>query len=123
MERKEALTSLLKKVEAGDDIGILSNGLCDFAFCAGDLKGTAYQAFHGSLDCAKALHEAVLPGWHWGIEDNDQAEVFKEPVWDGDSGHWAPGPSVLSNWCDKDNPARAWLIAILRALIAEEDDG
>lgn len=70
----------------------------------------AIGAYIGYLDSAKALHEAVLPGWGW----------FLSPV----------GASVSSpteNIVDmpdkeffRDNtPARAWLLAILDALIAE----
>jgi hypothetical protein len=72
----------------------------------------AGEAYRGSLDAAKALHEAVLPGWTW--------------VWAGyGQGHVTPREGKYSRLAQsaecKNNPARAWLIAILEALIAKED--
>ena len=65
---------------------------------------TAYQAFSGSLDAANALHVALLPGWDWGVSSSNAAAVF--------SGKLISGPSDLAS---ADNPARAWLLAILLA--------
>lgn len=62
----------------------------------------AYDAFKGSLDAAKALHDALLPGW-WQqqrISTRTRVQV----------GNVAEMP-----WCYDDIPARAWLIAVLRA--------
>ncbi|MDR9395764.1 MAG: hypothetical protein RI571_15855 [Roseovarius sp.] len=106
-DRKKALTDLLEKVEAGGDVygfGGLGTPL---------LRGYAESACNGSLDSAKALHEAVLPGWiltYLGQYPYDwKAAVFKEPY----------GPRKEHTCAG--NPARAWLIAILKALIAKED--
>ena len=63
----------------------------------------ALAAFDGSLDAAKALHEAMLPGWMWNVECGADAIV-----WEGED------PSV-QNYGIGDCPARAWLLAILRA--------
>lgn len=69
---------------------------------------TAYDAFSGSLDAAMRLHEALLPGWAWGrfpgtgemyVTHRDSVDV----------------PDCYS--CAI--PARAWLLAILRALKAK----
>lgn len=64
----------------------------------------AYRAFQGSLDAAKALHEALLPGWfvdiRWWTAMNGGAIA--------EVGNSHNGKS--------ENPARAWLIAILRAV-------
>jgi|GEM_PF-1985014 len=79
----------------------------------------ATSACLGWLDAAKALHEAVLPGWHWAIEDDEQAEVYMPPVRDED-GRFKAGPGATSNWIG--DPARAWLLAILEALIEGGDD-
>jgi hypothetical protein len=67
------------------------------------------QAYEGSLDAAEALHEAVLPGWAWTIESAQSADV------------WPLGrpTASLRAFSDEGNPARAWLLAILEALIAE----
>lgn len=68
----------------------------------------AMLAYFGSLDAAKALHEALLPEWGWTLDAGDGAYVENR----GDFGDIitadVPG-----------NPARAWLLAILRAKVAE----
>ena len=79
------------------------------------------------LDAAKALHEAVLPGWHYSIdgrtEDECEAEVFTPPEPAPKPWHCA---TIIRHQHDAvlnmHNPARAWLIAILRALYAQEAD-
>jgi hypothetical protein len=63
MTKLEALTELAAKVEAGE-----WSSRRQLATDAGfDLEAIidAVRAYHGSLDAANALHEAVLPGWHW----------------------------------------------------------
>ena len=67
-------------------------------------------SFNGSLDAAKALHEAVLPGHFWQV-----SHVFNNiygAVLDGAKGTL---PEVQSD----QEPPRVWLLAILDALIAE----
>lgn len=100
-DRLESLKTLLEKVEAG----------ADWHFDEFDpdeiLPSPWLDAFHGSLDAAKALHDEVLPEWSYGV-CNDNAGV-------------APltSSSIMEHPVHVDgNPARAWLIAILRALIA-----
>lgn len=103
----DALTRLADAVEAGT--------ATDFQFYAfrDGLSGTVAEtktmirAYNGSLDAAKALHEAVLPGWDIQIvtyeDDNFEASVSKPlevKTYDGVS------PCM----------ARAWLLAIIRAL-------
>lgn len=75
----------------------------------------ADEAFGGSLDSAKALHEAVLPGWWvqhigknlkgWGVRLETNDGEFTDNV-------------LLPRY---ECPARAWLIAILKALISIEE--
>jgi hypothetical protein len=117
-ERKDALIELLAKVEAGEVLQ---------AYEASDVWPTSYDkesganrlpwldacnASQGSLDAAKALHEAVL-----------HERVTKYEVWSmryGGSVELRDGSDVLGAGTDAEsNPARAWLIAILKALIAE----
>ena len=59
------------------------------------------RAFHGSIDAAKALHDALLPGWTWTRWPQGDIEVCK------DGCEFYIGQSF--------DPARAWLIAILKA--------
>ena len=69
----------------------------------------AVLAFGGSIDAAKALHEAVLPGWHWNVSKDGVARVVVPSI-------LRPIPIVGNSA----NPARAWLLAILAALIKME---
>ena len=105
-ERKQALEALLAKVEAGDAVT---------AHDASRLWPNGYthaiNACHGSLDAAKALHEAVLPNFLWKINCSN-ATVYPFNAPDTGSGFYGMA----------DNPARAWLCAILKALIAECDE-
>ncbi len=66
------------------------------------------DALGGSLDAARALHEAVLPGWQWWIEP------FRERAY---VGVYSPPTLIIG---DADNPARAWLLAVLKALEAQQ---
>jgi hypothetical protein len=100
MNRKDALAELIAKVEAGegaDAVGYYAARVFNPGYAH------AINAYRGSLDAAKALHDAVLPGWHWTIWETaarvDADQEFTEM---------------------NDNPARAWLLAILRALHAQE---
>ncbi len=112
--RKDALQELLAKVGAG---GKIQPFLFQDAFnnqnhvnCAGE----AYDAYIGSLDAALDLHEAVLhervvAEWKWSKR---YGGVFVLLI---DGNCIGEGASI-------DNPARAWLCAILKALIAECDE-
>jgi hypothetical protein len=103
-DRKDALVELLAKVEASclDEVYCLTqhvNGI--------GMNASMWQSYNGSLDAAKALHEAVLPEWLAVIDTDGAVEVSR--------GGWPADATVT------DNPARAWLIAILKALIAGEN--
>lgn len=77
------------------------------------------DAYHGSLDAAKALHEAVLgPDWAINI-------TLGAAFWDVDLTHFPYRDEDRRQEWDvtvgpEDDPARAWLLAILDALIAKE---
>lgn len=74
-------------------------------------------AFHGSLDAAKRLHDALLPGWAWMMGNKGTATVIPpEHVF---AKRGTVGPTCRVD----DNPARAWLLAILRALDADPREG
>lgn len=75
-----------------------------------ECAGLAWQANAGSLDAALRLHEALLSGWAWSVECADAAEV------------WPTGclATAVRAYADDGTPARAWLLAILRALKARE---
>jgi hypothetical protein len=104
VSRLDALKELAAKVKAGT-ISSHANDLHLTRSAVGDEWYSCGLAYTGSLDAAKALHEAVLPRCKWGVGD-----VWSGVYWDG---YYLHEPS-------DDNPARAWLLAILRALIARE---
>jgi hypothetical protein len=84
------------------------------------LRDQARLAFMGSLDAAKALHEAVLPGWRVKtiLEQHSRWYVCIYQDMGDDWPKWTPYPQEDAA---SPTPARAWLIAILQALIAGED--
>ncbi len=96
---RNALAALIEAVEGGEWWGDLPRP----AELHTDL---CWKAFSGSLDAAKALHEALLPGWSCAMNTNGSAQVIG-PMWKRYHGE------------SEGNPARAWLLAILRALAAE----
>ena len=107
MTQKQNLETLLAKVEAG------ITGAWDFeAVHAG---GFASDAYHGSLDAALSLHKAVLGGgWIYTLWGNDvEASVSVSTA--------TLRRRAQHNAKSKENPARSWLIAIIKALIAECD--
>lgn len=63
----------------------------------------AHSAYKGSLDAANALHKALLPRVMWQRSPNGQFCLFDS---------FAEEVSYAN---ETDNPARAWLIAILKA--------
>jgi hypothetical protein len=108
-DRKDALTELLAKVEAGH-----GNDPSDY-LCLMLVNNSiaARNAYNGSLDAAKALHEAVLLGYSWLLFEEDSGEFSSLVSKRAD-------PRVYQEeW--HAYPARAWLIAILKALIANEN--
>ncbi len=117
MERIDALKQLAAKVEAGEwshDDSIGCGNEIEILFGSA-LTGQMYRgwhAYHGSLDAAKALMEAVLPGWDVQIGTYDD-ETFEASV--------APALEAKSYDRISHCMARAWLLAILRALISMEE--
>tara|TARA_R110000851_G_scaffold272844_1_gene425568 strand:- start:860 stop:1195 length:336 start_codon:yes stop_codon:yes gene_type:complete len=109
-ERKDALQELLAKVEAGGRLPMVGRA---------NHTGLNYiqvmKAHDGSLDAAKALHEAVLEGFSWSVSKHDRAYISRHT-----------DPDDTRTWIEvsaqSDNPARAWLIAIIKALIAQEGE-
>lgn len=109
MTRKQDLKALHDKVAAGT---------CDHGSFPQDWHGTpsysggcgvnAHKAYNGSLDAAKALHDAVLPGWGWETSHLLKAQVYHMKC-------YSPIFGAQST-----STARAWLLAILAALIAQE---
>lgn len=79
----------------------------------------AWEAYHGSLDAAKALHDSLLPGWSaniWTMPDED-ADVTLRPAI---AGPIADQNRDIRAEVSGDRPARAWLLAILKAKLQED---
>ena len=110
-----ALKELVAKVEVGE----ATHGCFAKAFINDDLDDPScvdaaiqsHHAFNGSLDNAKALHETVLPEWSAVVRLNGVVDVLHPQERRFDQ------TLVAST-----TPARAWLLAILRALIEQEND-
>lgn len=116
--RLESLRALQEAVKAGDKypsrkIGVggypgplTINGVDITIYTLGE------KAYNGSLDAAHALHKAVLPGWGWcSATDAHNEQWFSVSESSGDY----ETEEIYAN-----NPACAWLLAILAALIAQE---
>lgn len=115
---REALTELLAKVEAGRNIEDMSE--VPSALGTWGQSGMFIGAYRGSLDAAKALHEAVLPGWDYGISSGIRIGEPRIPVV-----VLAPRRLTMTDesiTVEEEPAARAWLIAILKALIAESQE-
>lgn len=108
-----AMTALLERVEAGDRHG-LNRTMAEIGHPSDvwpwDWMSRIDAAYLGSLDAAKALHDAVQPDRPCGITFGREygATVTYAATWD--DMHLSVRNII---------PARAWLIAILRALIAK----
>lgn len=90
-DKVNALDKLIYAVDAGN---MPMDGSSYKLF--GDGWMHVFDAYHGSLDAALSLHEALLPGQDWCI---------------------APSASYAGNGftAKSSTPARAWLLSILRA--------
>ena len=115
------LDKLIEAVEAGEAIAAQSFG-DELGIEAGLYANHAYNGL--SLDAALALKEAVLPGWAWlarATDDEDDAVnrgKFLANIWEPDRNP-NNGQPCFPVWAD--TPARALLLAILKALKEKED--
>lgn len=99
-----ALDRLIEAVDAGT---LGWNGIanaCEIAGIGLIEAQIAASAYNGSLDAAKALHEALLPGWFPGLSQNIHTGIWF--AWVQDKAQWHFSATDA-------NPARAWLLAIL----------
>jgi len=109
MTRKQDLEALRDKVAAGDEP--TATNVMDAFKIVGGIGFYALEvlpAYNGSLNAAKALHDAVLPGWGWETSHLLKAQVYHMKC-------YSPIFGAQST-----SPARAWLLAILTALIEME---
>lgn len=110
MTKLESLIALLDAVKAGDIPDDTETGA--FKALGFAQMSRARSAYIGSLDAALALHNAVLPGGE--VDNAYQSRSL---------GSWTVKIGLLDKQHKgvADTFARAWLIAILEALIAMEE--
>jgi len=106
-----ALRALIEAVEAGDRLPSRRTIMeaMEWGFDVAKLRSLE-RAYDGSLDAAKALHGALLPGWrctasYAANSGLSSACVFPEKM----------PQTGLQHALAENNPARAWLLAILKA--------
>ena len=112
MTRLEALRALHETVKAGDATAKHYRA-CWPGYMGSDTPYAlnAARAADGSLDAALALMKAVLPGWDYPIDNLQRIKPLAFVTDDG-------GPEFVGEAAD---PARALLLAILAALIAQAE--
>lgn len=112
------LQRLIEAVESGtyEDVCEAARNIASKARDTGDFwpSNDVRKAYLGSLDAALALKDVLLPGWTWGRWSNGHMWVTTDV---DDANRF-----VTSTGYFQDNPARALLLAILRALAAKEGE-
>ncbi len=113
-----ALDDLIAAVEAPDTNWYHFPELCENAFGECARTESIRSAYMGSLDAGLGLHEALLPG-------TSQYSIVTDPTCLCVKVAWWPkglcgGVEIQGEGWDEGNPARAWLLAILRALKSQE---
>lgn len=107
----DALEELIKAVEAGE--------FCMSKFPPGlaEWFTSICHSYHGSLDAAKALHDALLPGWRMDALWQGGVLSRTQDVWHCRIRCIIDGRTAIDTYerVGYDTPARAWLLAILRA--------
>lgn len=109
----DALKGLIDAVDAGDVIAAINWSIFGWKDHSAECCANIFKAHNGDLNAAKALHDALLPGWIFDVT-NGSAFVMRD-LPDADLTH-DMCPQYLG---EADSPARAWLLAILRAKLAE----
>ena len=108
----------LRALENAVGYGTADEGYCARVWPSESAGGhctwhNAYRAYLGSIDAAKALHDAVLPGWDLAsLMDTTDCQATVRDL------------NTHAAWIasyDK-TPARAWLLAVIRALIWQEEN-
>ena len=126
--RKQALEALRDQVKAGVKYETMGHTImCQKAFPKPDDFDGSREAYANSsaqlailvwrnddLNATKALHDAVLPGRHFNVATEANMQGFYATA---SPKQW--GNSFVA--CSE-TPARAWLLAILEALISETPD-
>ena len=110
-DKLNALDTLIEAVEAGDEYieRDIQNAFGGYRESYNSSR--INRAYNGSLDAALALHEALLPGWVARVTTGSASAGVKYSHCTVED--WDDGTEVDAN--NQPTPARAWLLAILRA--------
>jgi hypothetical protein len=111
MSRLDALRTLKKAVEDGTATPF------DFSTALGKTVTAtqchrAWSAYYDDLNAARALHDAVRPGWAWRLQQKQDGTFVCGIAFDG---IWHA--SIIA---EDAKPARALLLADIASLIDEE---
>ncbi len=110
--KSKALEDIVAKIEGGIDPEVEDFATVFPPKSTNERKvfQNAYDAYNGSLDAAKALHEAVLPEWTRFADATAPEMGITITLLD---------TSVNEVVADLPCEARAWLLAILRVLVEQ----
>lgn len=116
-----SLTKLIEAVERGEWPGEI-NGIARAVFPYNedwrkDHGVMAHEAFDGSLDAAKQLHDALLPGWGGAAGYDYYTGMCRSTARVSHMGE--SYRACIDDLAQVPRPSRAWLLAILRALEQE----
>lgn len=121
----QALQRLLEALEAGetpnDDLIIAALGhrrISGGWYVPRLVKWIMDPADIRAMGAAKALHDALLPGWINRMDLCGQGAGVS--VCHVELSDWETDFAICVDNAPVDNPARAWLIAIIRAVMAGE---
>lgn len=103
------LDKLIEAVEVGELQSAMFHGACMKGFSRHH-RHSVYLALNGSLDAAKELHDELLPGQHWVIGMSAKT---------GEATADIAGMDPIEGTVRMADPARAWLLAILKAYRAQ----
>ena len=107
MRCRDGLIKLRDAVRAGEAVPL------SFICLNAESHRQAFRAYNGSLDAAKSLHEAVLQNHQWHISNEANGDGYVCSIFDNKRDRYT---ATTHQPC----PARAWLLAILEALIVQE---
>jgi hypothetical protein len=109
---KGDLERLIEAVAAGEEYIERDVQDCFGSYRTNPMSKDVTAAYQGSLDAALRLHEALLPGWEWDLYHDGDVFLMLP---DGHKTKRADATDLPGN------PARSWLLAILRALAKREE--
>lgn len=117
MTKLEALKKLSKSLTAGDKLSY--EEFSEYHAALEGCHGIAYEAYLGDFSPALNVLKRLLPDWNWRKSHYDGTVPYKHAtMWVTMPGQWRQGHTASYN---DGNDARALLTAIVRALIAQEE--